>query len=229
MLAAQWLRSGCVGFATLAITVLVRCSSPAEDGGSCSTNGDCTSSRCASGACEGSDCQCQGADCRGQSSCLAGWLCTRGDALTGGEVIPQCRQQCGGPGSCPSGKACVNGVCRTGAEPFSIAWTVFPRTVACASKLPCKYAVKVADGTAIETFSWKFGDAPPVDTKDPMTEFTYAKTGTYLVSVRAKATTGATADLTANEILCDGVRGSGCDPNGAPCCEGGCNAQSLCQ
>jgi hypothetical protein len=89
--------------------------------------------------------------------------------------------------------------------------------------------VKPTDGTTVDKYTWTFGDAPPVDTTDATTTNTYPTGGTFDVKVEAHATTGAIADLTTSEVVCDGVLGSGCDPAGAPCCEGACNAQLTCK
>jgi hypothetical protein len=120
-------------------------------------------------------------------------------------------------------------VCRDGPEPFALTWVSIPRTSACAANVPCAYEVKASAGVTVDKYTWTFGDAPPVDTTDPKTEFTYTMTGTYAVHVHAHATTGATADLMTSEVLCAGARGASCDINAAPCCEGSCNAKSVCQ
>ncbi|MDB4934543.1 MAG: hypothetical protein JWP87_1515 [Labilithrix sp.] len=223
-------RSGFVALSLVALTWLVTCSSQAEDGDSCSKGGDCKSGHCSStGTCDGSDCTCEGSDCRGRSSCREGWLCTRTDATTF-DAIPQCRQQCGGTaGTCPSDKHCDNGICREGAEPFALSFVNIPRTVACAANVPCKYEVKASEGVTVDTYTWTFGNAPPVDTKEPTNSFTYPMTGTYAVAVRARATTGAVAEVDTTEVLCVGALGAECDPSGSPCCEGSCSALLVCK
>jgi len=229
MLAARWLQSGCVALALTALLVLTHCSSkPAADGASCSADSGCASNRCASGACEGSDCQCDGTDCRGQSTCLSGWLCTRGDATSTGDILPQCRQICT-DGSCSSDKHCEDGVCHLGPEPFSLTWVSFPRTVPCAANQPCNYEVKPQAGINVVTYTWTFGDADPMDTTTPTNMFTYTEGGTYDVRVHAVSDTGAVADVAESETLCEGAKGADCDTAGAPCCEGTCTAMSLCQ
>jgi hypothetical protein len=111
-----------------------------------------------------------------------------------------------------------------------ITWLNIPRAVACAPKVPCEYKLKAPEGVTIETYTWTFGMAPPVETKEPMTSFTYQLGGTYDVLVRARATTGAMAELRASEVLCSGGIGDACDPSGAPCCEGACaGASGLCK
>ena len=95
--------------------------------------------------------------------------------------------------------------------------------------MPCSYEVRPSAGVNVDTFTWTFGDAPPVDTKDPQTEFTYMATGTYAVHVHARATTGATADLAASEVLCEGALTAPCDVAGTPCCAGTCGAKGMCQ
>ncbi len=214
----------------VALTWLVTCSATkAGDGASCDKPADCKSLRCTAGVCEGSDCACQGADCRGRSTCDEGWLCTQVSATTD-TALPQCRQQCGDTfGGCPSDKHCDNGICRTGAEAFSLSWLNIPRSRACGSRVPCEYKVKPTDGITVDKYTWTFGDAPPVDTTDATTSFTYPTGGTFDVKVEAHATTGAVADLTTSEIVCDGVLGGECDPSGAPCCEGTCGPLLTCK
>lgn len=230
MLPRRASRSGVVAVAIVALTWLVTCSSTqGADGASCAKSAECKSLRCTAGVCEGSDCTCQGTDCRGRSTCDEGWLCTRVAATTD-TALPQCRQQCGSTfGACPSGKHCDNGICRTGAEGFSLTWLNIPRSRACGSRVPCEYKVKPTDGITVDKYTWTFGDAPPVETPDGATTNTYATGGTFDVKVEAHATTGAVADLTTTEIVCDGVLGGACDPSGAPCCEGTCGPQSTCK
>jgi hypothetical protein len=152
-------------------------------------------------------------------------LCTRTDATTF-DAIPQCRRHCGGAaGTCPSDKHCDNGICREGPEPFVLSWLNIPRTIACAPKVPCEYKVKAPESVVVDTYTWFFGDAPPVDTKEPTNSNTYPTGGSYNVLVRARATTGAVAELRTTEVLCVGAVGADCDPGGAPCCEGSCSAQ----
>lgn len=231
MQGAGWSRSGVVAVSLVALTSLVTCSSSSSgtDGASCEKANECKSGRCTGGTCEGSDCTCEGADCRGRSSCDEGWLCTRVDATTAG-AIPQCRQQCGGTaGACPSDKHCDNGICRAGAEAFSLSWLNIPRARACGSRVPCEYKVKPTDGTTVDTYTWTFGDAPPVQTSEPTTTNTFPTGGTFQVKVEARATTGAVAGLETSEIVCDGVVGGQCDPNGAPCCQGSCGPLLTCK
>jgi hypothetical protein len=230
MLAMGWTRSGVVAVSIVALTWLVTCSSsPAADGGSCGKGTDCVSGRCSVGVCDGSDCTCDGVDCRGRAACDAGWLCTRVDATTDG-AIPRCRKQCGDTfGGCPSDKHCDNGICRSGPQAFSLTWLDIPRAKACSSRIPCEYKVKPTDGTTVDKYTWTFGAAPPVETTEPTTTNTYPTGGMFDVKVEAHATTGAVADLMTTENVCDGVSGSACDPNGAPCCEGSCNAQLTCK
>jgi hypothetical protein len=229
MLAKPWPRSGVIAVSVVALTWLVTCSSPKADGASCDKNADCSSGRCTAGACEGADCTCEGADCRGRSSCDEGWLCTRVEATTAG-AIPQCRQQCGGsfPG-CPSDKHCDNGICRAGAQAFSLTFLNIPRPRPCGSRVPCEYKVKPTDGTTVDKYTWTFGEAPPVETTDATISNTYPTGGTFDVKVEAHATTGAVADLAGTEVVCDGVLGGVCDPNGAPCCEGSCGPLLTCK
>lgn len=230
MVEGGWVKSACVVFAAAALMILTRCSSKAtDDGEACLESPECASHRCTGGYCEGSDCACEGADCRGRSSCLAGWLCTRADSQASTNPLPVCRRECSGVGTCGEGEHCGKGVCQPGGEPFGLAWDSFPRKVACSAKVPCKYAVHVTGGATVKAFTWNFGDAPPVDTEAPMTEFTYDKTGTYTVRVKARSTSGATADLSASEVLCEGGRDAPCDASGAPCCEGVCTARGLCE
>jgi hypothetical protein len=207
--------------ALVALTWLVTCSSRAGDGESCEVAADCTSGRCVGGSCSGSDCTCEGPDCRGRSSCREGWLCTRGAAVSD-QVLPECRQQCTGVGSCPLDKRCENGVCREGPEPFSLTWVNIPRTSPCAAKVPCTYTLRASEGVAVDTYTWSFGDAPAVETKEPTTSFTYDKTGTYPVIVRARAASGGLAELRTTETLCSGGLGAECDALSSLCCEGSC-------
>ncbi|MEA2747612.1 MAG: hypothetical protein QOI41_1755 [Myxococcales bacterium] len=231
MLAKHWWRAAAAGVSLVALTLLVTCSSKnAQDGDSCSANGDCASSRCGSiGTCEGSDCTCQGADCRGQSSCKGGWLCTRTGATTF-DAIPQCRQQCGDTiGACPSNKHCDNGICLDGPEAFSLSWANLPRKTPCAPMVPCEYKLN-PPAIPVDTYTWDFGaDGGTMNTTAPSNTFTFPQAGTYDVSVGAHATTGATTSLMTTEVLCDGQIGDGCDPLGAPCCTGGCSAQLICK
>jgi hypothetical protein len=228
MVARRWPRSGVIAVSVVALTWLA-CSSPKADGASCDKGTDCESGRCTAGTCDGSDCTCEGADCRSRSSCSEGWLCTRVEATSEG-AIPRCRKQCGGTfGGCPSDKHCDNGICRTGPEGFSLTWLNIPRAKRCATRIPCEYKVKPTDGTTVDTYTWTFGDAPSVQTTEPTTTNTYAKGGTFDVKVEAHATTGAVADLTTSEVVCDGVLGGACDPSGAPCCEGSCGPLLTCK
>jgi hypothetical protein len=197
------------------------CSSPAGDGEACDKGTDCSSGRCLDGACAGSDCRCEGPGCHARSSCREGWLCTLGGAVTD-TALPQCRQECAGVGSCPSSKRCENGVCAEGAEPFALSWSNIPRVVPCGARVPCTYKVAASAGVTVESYTWSFGDAPPVETKEPLAEFEYPAAGTYAVLVRAKATSGATSDLRTTETLCVGGLGDGCDVNTSLCCEGAC-------
>lgn len=208
---------------------LLACSSSEDlqDGDACEEAEECLSKRCVAGACEGSDCKCEGAACRGRSTCREGWLCTRADANV--EVLPLCRQQCTGPGTCPADKRCENGICRTGAEPFALEWLNIPRVVPCGARVPCEYKVRPSTGVTVDTYTWTFGKAPPIDTKEPTTSFTYEARGTYSVLVTARSSNGATAELRTTEILCFGGVGSQCDPGGDPCCEGSCGASLLCR
>jgi hypothetical protein len=215
-----------VAAALVALTWLA-CSSRAEDGEACDKNADCVSGRCQAGACAGSDCKCEGADCRGRSTCQVGWLCTRGDAVTE-TALPQCRRECTGVGSCPSSMRCENGVCRDGAEPFALSWTNIPRAVPCGPKVPCEYKVASTAGVTIDELRWFFGDAPPVETKEPTTKFTYDAAGSYAVLVRATSSAGATSELRTTEVLCVGGLGDACDVNSSLCCEGTC-VRGLCK
>ncbi len=221
MLARRWGRLAWAGGAAFAL--LVACSSKVQDGASCDKGSDCESGRCGAGSCDGADCTCEGADCRSRASCLEGWLCTRGGAVTD-DAIPRCRKQCTVAGSCTSDKHCDNGVCKDGAEPFVLAWLNIPRTTACAARVPCEYKVRPSDGTSVDKYTWSFGDAPPVETKDPSTSFTYQVGGTYAVLVRARATTGAVAELHTSEVLCQGAVGDACDTTVTVCCQGSCVA-----
>lgn len=211
----------------MALTWLA-CSSPAADGESCGTGPGCASGRCVGGTCEGSDCKCEGPDCRTRSTCNEGWLCTRGDAVSSSEAIPQCRQQCTGPGTCPSGKACENGVCRDGGEAFALSWTNIPRVAPCRPRVPCEYKVAPSAGVTVDTYTWSFGDAPSVETTEPTTKLTYETAGTYPVAVRAKASSGASAALRTTETLCIGGIGDSCDVLATLCCEGTC-VRGLCK
>lgn len=230
MQAAGWSRSGVVAVSLVALTWLVTCSSSsAADGASCGKGSDCSSGSCVAGACLGKDCTCEGSDCRSRGSCDEGWLCTRGS--TGDSFpVPRCRQQCGGAfPACSAAEHCVDGVCRPGASPFSLAFTNIPRPRPCGSRVPCEYKVKPTEGTTVDQYTWAFGDAPPVTTTEPTTSFTYPRGGTFVVRVGAHATTGAEAHAETTESVCDGVMGSQCDPNGAPCCQGSCSAQLTCR
>lgn len=205
----------------VALTWLVRCSSPVGDGEACDAAGDCTSGRCVAGACAGSDCTCEGSDCRSRASCREGWLCTRG-AASSTDLIPQCRQQCTDVGSCPSDKHCDNGVCREGGEPFALSWLDIPRAVPCAARVPCAYRVRASAGVAVETYTWSFANAPPIETKEPEATFTYEQTGVYAVLVRAQGASGGSAELRTNERLCSGGVGAPCDTVATLCCQGTC-------
>lgn len=211
--------------ALLAVLLLiVACSSKVGDGATCDKNTDCSSGQCSAGSCDGSDCTCEGADCRSRSSCLDGWLCTRTNADIQA-AIPRCRKQCSGDGgSCSSDKHCDNGVCKEGAEPFVLSWLNIPRTTACTPRVPCEYKVRASGSTVVDTYTWTFGAAPPVDTKEPTTSFTYPMGGTYPVLVRARATTGAIAELRTDDVLCQGNVGDTCDSTNAVCCQGSCVA-----
>lgn len=211
-----------------AMLLSTRCASEKPDGEDCEADGDCTSTKCRNGTCEGADCACEGADCRGQSSCQAGWLCARPTSKLE-EIIPICRKQCAGPGSCQAGKHCENGLCRDGGEPFSIAWVTIPRTSPCSARVPCKYEVKPGAGVTVVKYAWKFGETA-VDTTTPDTTFTYPSNGSFQVSVEATANDGATARLTATEVLCIPQNGA-CDPGGtgARCCAGTCTIDGICE
>ena len=205
-----------------AVGLLFACSSSkADDGASCSADGDCSSNACAAGSCEGSACTCEGSDCSSRSSCLEGWLCTRGDAVSS-DAIPRCRKQCSGPGTCPSDKHCDNSVCKAGAEPFALTWLNIPRAVPCSARVPCEYRVRAPENVTVDTYTWTFGGAPSVDTKEPTTTFTYTAGGQFEVNVHARATSGSTADLHTVELLCEGAVGSPCDVESTLCCEGTC-------
>jgi len=211
------------------LALMVACSSSdLEDGQSCEESTECASGRCVGSKCEGSDCTCEGSDCHTRSNCLAGWLCTRGEAITD-QVLPICRPECTGVGSCAADQHCSNGVCRAGGETFALAWSNIPRARACGAKVPCEYKLQASQHVTIDTYTWSFGDAPPVVTTEPMASFTYDKTGTYAVLVRAHATSGATAELRATDVLCAGGFGNPCDPGAAPCCEGDCGASLVCR
>jgi hypothetical protein len=227
MTAPVWSRSVAIG-AGVAGLILACNAAPAADGASCTKDLDCGSGRCSADRCDGTDCTCDSPDCHSRSSCLAGWLCTRGDAISL-EAAPRCRLECTTSAGCPSNKHCDNGVCKTGPAPFVLSWGSFPRTPACAAKVPCAYKVSVSAGTTVTTFTWTFGAAPPVVTKDPSTTFTYDVPGTYTVHVQAQASTGAVATLDETEILCVGGPGTVCDPQGAPCCGGMCSGFGLCE
>ena len=222
MQAARWFKTGSVAFVALAL--LIACSKTAS-GGSCQHGTDCESGTCAlNGRCAPGDCSCTGAECGKQADCDVGSVCIAG-ALPFEQGYNRCRQTCAPGKACPSDQHCSAGACADSPEPFSLTWVSFPRTIACAAKVPCAYEVKVPDGITVTKFTWSFG----VETTEPKASFTYPKSGTFPVSVHAVSTDGRTADLSQNEILCDGAVGAGCDPLGAPCCEGSCNAQSLCK
>lgn len=206
--------------ALVALTWLA-CSSRAADGESCDKGADCESGECSVGLCAGSDCTCEGADCRGRSTCREGWLCTRSGASTD-TVLPKCRQECTGTGTCPSDRHCENGVCREGAEAFTLVWANIPRVVPCAPKVPCEYKVTPSAGVTVDSYAWTFGDAPAVETKEPTTKVTYDAAGSYAVIVRARASSGAIAELRTTELLCVGGLGDSCDVNSTLCCEGTC-------
>ena len=223
----HWIAGAVAG--VVGLTLLVACSADdLPDGAECEKGIECVSGRCGGGVCEGRDCKCEGSDCRSRSNCQEGWLCTRADAVTD-TVLPICRQQCTGVGTCPADKRCENGICRAGVEPFALAWLNIPRAVACGAKVPCEYKVRASETVTIDTYTWSFGDAPPVETKEPTTSFTYETRGTFAVIVKARATTGATAELRATEVLCFGGAGAMCDPGGTPCCEGSCSVALLCR
>lgn len=230
MLAKGWARSGSMVVSIVALSWLACSSSNLDDGASCEKNAECHSGRCVSGACQGSDCTCEGANCHSRSSCQEGWLCTLGHAEAVDSIIARCRQQCiGASATCPSNEHCAEGVCSPGPEHFALAWLNIPRSKPCGSRVPCEYKVKPTDGTTVDKYTWTFGNAPSVQTTEPTTTNTYATSGTFDVKVQAHATTGAIADLTTSEVVCDGVLGGACDPNGAPCCEGTCGAQLTCK
>lgn len=230
MVAARSARYASVSSSALLLLVLLlllaACSSKVGDGTSCDKNTDCESGRCSGGSCDGSDCTCEGSDCRTRSSCLEGWLCTRGGVTE--DIIPRCRLQCTGTSSCPSDRHCDNGVCKTGPEPFALSWLNIPRTTACSARVPCEYKVKPSADTTVDTYTWSFGSAPAVDTKEPTTTFTYPTRGTYPVKVKARSTTGAIAELSTNEVLCQGAVGDVCDTSTTLCCQGTCIAD-LCK
>ena len=231
MLAKHGWKAAVAGVSIVALTWLVTCSSSsAQDGDSCSSNKDCKSGRCGTaGTCEGSDCTCADADCHSQASCRNGWLCTRTNATTF-DAIPQCRQQCGGTfGACPTNKHCDNAICLDGPEAFSLSWANIPRKTPCAAKVPCEYKLN-PPSIPVDSYTWDFGaDAGAMTTTAPSNTFTFDQPGSYDVTVGAHATTGATTSLTTTEVLCDGSLGDGCDPEGAPCCQGSCSVQLVCK
>ena len=227
MHAGHWKTSGSVAFFVLALVVAC---SKAKSGETCKHDNDCESGTCAlNGRCAPGDCSCAGAACGNvRASCDEGSVCVAG-TLPFEVGYNHCRQLCTPQKSCPADQHCSGGVCAGGAEAFSLTWESFPRAVKCAVGVPCQYKVRVPAGVTVTTFTWTFGTAAPVDTKEPMTAFTYKVTGSYQVRVHAVATNGAPADLAETEVLCDGGAGAACDPTGAPCCEGSCNAKSVCQ
>ena len=205
-----------------------RCSSEGTpDGDTCEQDDECASTKCRNGTCEGAYCTCEGADCRGQSNCQAGWLCAR-PASNNEDVVSICRKQCTGAGTCQAGKHCENGLFRDGGEPFALAWVSIPRKSPCSARVPCKYEVKPGAGVTVVKYAWKFG-VTAVDTTTPDTTFTYPSTGSFNVSVEATANDGATARLTAVELLCI-PQGGACDPGGAGarCCAGSCTIAATC-
>ncbi len=193
------------------------------DGDACDSGDDCHSSACQNGTCVGSLCECVGADCRGQSSCDAGWLCTR-YAL---ESAPRCRKQCTGAGTCPPGFHCDSAVCVTGGEVFGIEWVTFPRTTKCVAGTACPYKVRPSAGAVVAKYTWTFGSVTPKVTTEPETTFLYTAGGNYAVSVVAQTADGTTAKLTGTETICI-ASGEGCDPAGAPCCTGTCGPTNVC-
>lgn len=195
-----------------------------EDGAVCEESGDCASTKCVAGLCEGAYCTCTTTDCREQSNCQAGWLCARPSSTQEGG-LSICRKQCTGPRTCQFGKHCENGLCRDGGEPFSLEWVSFPRKSPCSPRVPCKYEVKPAAGVNVATYFWSFGGAQvtgELRTTVPQTMITYSQGGTFTVKVEAVADDGATAQLVGTEPLCI-AQDQACDPGGpALCCAGRC-------
>lgn len=113
-------------------------------------------------------------------------------------------------------------MCRQGGEPFGLTWANLPRAIPCGAKVPCEYKVTPTAGVVVDSFSWTFGDATPVVTKEPTTKFTYAVGGTYAVHVRATSRAGGLADLRTTETLCTGGLSDSCDVATSLCCEGAC-------
>lgn len=194
-----------------------RCASEKPDGEECEEDGDCTSTKCRNGTCEGADCACEGPDCRGQSSCQAGWLCARPSSAIE-EVIPICRKQCTGRGTCQPGKHCENGLCRDGGEPFALEWVSLPRKTPCSARVPCKYEVKPPTAVTVAKYVWSFGGVTS-ETTTPDTTYAYPSSGTFQVKVEATSTENATASLTATEVLCV-PQNADCDRSGVACCAG---------
>lgn len=217
---ARTLEVSFVRTAAFLLPLVVACSSTKlADGDSCEKNSECSSGQCLAGSCGGSECMCETSACRSQASCQPGWLCVHG---TGSTVVPHCLKQCGNGISCSDGYHCDTGVCKPGPEPFSLSWTNLPRAKPCAANLTCVYDVKPSAGVIVDRYTWAFGTAPTVETKEPSASYKFATRGSYDVTVRATASNGATAELTTSEVVCGGVVGDACDPVQTVCCEGSC-------
>lgn len=221
-----WARLSCVG-SVVFVVMAAACGGAETDGAPCDDDSGCESEKCVGGACQGRQCTCQGADCRSRSDCLEGWLCTRGASVSDASLFPRCRKQCSGPGQCVSSEHCDDGICTDGPEPFSMVWESFPRKVGCSPNFPCEYKVRVTSPVTVESFRWTFGGAAPVETTVPQTTFEYTEYGTYAVTVVARASTGATAELKETETLCL-LQGASCDPAGVKCCFGACPISGVC-
>lgn len=217
------LRAGTIAALALSLVVVAACGKSA-DGEPCQTKDDCESGVCSiGGKCGTGECACTGAECNTiRSSCADGQVCFRGTKPEERDYTT-CRNTCSASKACPSDQHCEVGICQPGPEAFGLTWVSFPRTRPCAARVPCKYEVKPSAGVTVSEYAWSFG----AKTTTPTTEFTWDKEGSYDVSVTATATTGATARVSATEILCI-AQGNACDPTGAPCCSGlACSLQNM--
>jgi len=214
----------------LLLATVVACGA-SDAGETCEEDGDCASGKCALlGRCAPGECTCTGAECGTvQGGCDDGRVCVAG--LPPLEVgYNRCRRRCdpATANACGQGEKCQSGLCVAGAEPFLLAWRSFPRTTPCQSRALCTYRVEALGGVEVETYTWTFGNAPPTDTTTPDTGFTYVNPGTFPVTVKALAKSGAEASLQASEVVCI-PSGSGCAPTGPACCAGTCDlSKNLC-
>lgn len=218
-----------VAGAVLGFVGVVACSN-AAGAEPCKDDGDCESGSCAlNGLCAPGECECNGSDCgKVRSSCAEGSVCVKGSAVF--ELgYHRCFATCDATKACSASTRCSEGICRDAPKTFALAWVNIPRPRACTSRLPCEYRARPSEGVQVETYTWRVGAAPPVETKEPAHTVTYETGGTYEVVLRARAADGATAELRANEVLCDGSVGQACNPDGPACCDGTCGLTKICR